>query len=326
MVSVPLVVLLASFGASLVLLIATMRLAPRWNLLAQPNARSSHRLPTPTVGGIAIVIPVLVTLLVSAGFGDRGMLGLFLAGGLLAVLGFLDDLKELGSLLRFACQTGAVVLLLSSLSLEAPWLIVLVVGFLLLWHVNLFNFMDGIDGIAATQTLLFCLGTQLIAGGIEGDAGIVCWAVVGATIGFLAFNWPPARIFMGDTGSLFLGLLIGGLVIEFHRAETVPYITSVILLSGFWFDASYTLCVRMLTGQPFTQPHRSHIYQRLTDRVGHRRTTLIFALLGCFWLVPLAWLSVEQPDWAYPIAMLAVLPYLGAAIGLKAGLQAQENA
>lgn len=317
--SIQVTVLLSSFVGSLLLLILTMRLAPRWNLLARANARSSHQSPTPSVGGVAIVLPVLIAVLVAAWSGDRVMLGLFLAGGWLAIVGFLDDLRELSPLLRFGCQTGAVFVLLSALSLETSWLAIGLIGFLLLWHVNLFNFMDGIDGIAATQTLIFCLGTQILADGIGGNAGIVSWAVIGAGLGFLAFNWPPARIFMGDTGSLFLGLVLGGLIIEFHRSDELPFIASIILLSGFWFDASYTLCVRMITGQRFTEAHRSHIYQRFTDQAGHLKTTALFAALGCFWLLPLAWLAVRYPDWAYPLAVLAVLPYLVAAVMLKAG-------
>ncbi len=93
---------------------------------------------------------------------------------------------------------------------------------------------------------------------------------------------------MGDVGSQFQGLVMGVVVLELHRSGQVPLVASLILLGGFWIDASYTLCVRMLTGQEFTRPYRSHLYQRVADRLGHGRATTLFGLVGVFWLLPLA--------------------------------------
>jgi Fuc2NAc and GlcNAc transferase len=181
--------------------------------------------------------------------------------------------------------------------------------------------MDGIDGIAAVQTLLYCVGVLLLAQGVEGEWGLLLWTISGATVGFLAFNWPPAKIFMGDVGALVLGLVLGTVVVALDQTGEVPFVASIILLSGFWFDASYTLCVRILTGQAFTQAHRSHLYQRLSDRLGHLGATSAFAALGMFWLLPLAWLSVRQPEWALACLLVAPVPYLGGALALKAGVQ-----
>jgi Fuc2NAc and GlcNAc transferase len=311
------VALVASFLVSILLLTVLIKLAPRFELIAHPNARSSHHSATPTMGGIAIVIPVFVALGAGAVVsGDGLLLGSVV---LLAVIGFLDDLRELGAGLRLSLQAIAVVLFLygADLGLAVFWQGV--IGLLLLWHVNLYNFMDGIDGIAAIQTLIFCIGSLLLTGGVAGDTGLLIWTISGATLGFLAFNWPPARIFMGDVGSLVLGLIVGALVIELHRTVGLPFLASIILLTGFWFDASYTLCIRVFTGQPFAQAHRSHLYQRLSDRIGHLGTTLLFALMGLIWLLPLAWLSVGHPVWSPACVAVAALPYLAGAVFLRAG-------
>lgn len=317
--------LIGSFALALVLAALVLTVARRLNALAHPNERSSHQIAKPTGGGVVIVIPVLAVLAAAAWQDERAALGLLLAGAGLALIGLLDDLKDLSAGLRFFCQIVAVAVVIYSLSLDTFWPLLGVFGFVLLWQVNLFNFMDGIDGIAATQALIFGLGTQWLGGGLLGWVGDLQWVLVGSTLGFLTFNWPPARIFMGDVGSLFLGLLIGAVVILLADSGKVPFIASLILLTGFWFDASYTLCVRILTDQTFTQAHRSHLYQRLADRIGHLRTTLLFAAMGLGWLLGLARLSVEYPDWAWPILLLAVLPYLAGAILLRAGLPARKN-
>lgn len=314
-----------SFVSSLLLVALIIRLTRYFKVLAHPNARSSHVTATPTLGGVAIVLPV-IALLAALSWqeawqdgGDGVMLRLLVAVTFLAGVGFVDDLRGLGAPVRLFCQAASVALVLEGLALPLPILWVAGIGFLLLWHVNLYNFMDGIDGIAAVQALLFCLGTLTLAGGIRGDWGLLLWVISGATLGFLAYNWPPAKIFMGDVGALVLGLLLGVAVIALELSAEVPFVASIILLTGFWFDASYTLCVRMLTGQAFTQAHRSHFYQRLSDRLGHLGATSVFAVLGLIWLLPLAWLSIDQPRWALAALLLAPLPYLVGALVLKAG-------
>ena len=322
-------VVLSSFVASLLLLALILNLAGRFELLAHPNARSSHLVATPTVGGIAIVVPIVILLAILSlngnGSEDGMMLRLLIAVSFLALIGFLDDLKGLGAGARLLCQAASVALMVEGFDLSVPLFWLAVIGFLLLWHVNLFNFMDGIDGIAAVQTLLYCVGVLLLADGVPGGWGLLLWTISGASIGFLAYNWPPARIFMGDVGALVLGLVLGVLVVALAESGEVPFIASIILLSGFWFDASYTLCVRMLTGQPFTQAHRSHLYQRLSDRLGHLGATSAFAVLGLIWLLPLAWLSMAEPRWALACLLAAPMPYLIGALVFKAGIQIEPD-
>ena len=199
----------------------------------------------------------------------------------------------------------------------------------LAWQINLYNFMDGIDGIAGSQALVFLVGAQLVAGGIPGWTGDLTWLACGGALGFLVFNFPPARLFMGDIGSGFLGLLTGALALLWWQQDLLHIVPSLILLAVFWLDASYTLIVRLLTGQPFTQAHRSHLYQKVAATRGHSWTTAGFLLYAIFWLLPLAWLAAHFPDEPGPLTWLwlipAGLPVLIAASRFRAGMPAQQG-
>jgi Fuc2NAc and GlcNAc transferase len=252
------------------------------------------------------------------------------AGGfILGVLGLWDDLSGLGRLFRFAVQAGvvlAVVLTLpqqSWLALPAlPAAVFLAVA--ILWHLNLFNFMDGIDGIAATQVLIFVFGSLALA--TEAPAWLtgLLWVMGGAGFGFLAFNWPPARIFMGDAGSLHFGLLLAALTLVLADDGLAP-VPGLILLSVFWTDASVTLVVRTLTGQNPFDSHRLHLYQKLAQRHGHRRTTAAFAAYGAFWLFPLAALAAYHSAVRWAALAAAVIPLLVMARVMKAGVPETEG-
>lgn len=302
-----------------------LKAAHTWQIYAHANERSSHEHPTPSIGGLAFVLPVLVLLgyLASVGYGN--LLGLACGCALVAGVSLWDDLAELSPKVRLPIHLVCVALALLSLSplqsesLSLWWL--LLFGLAIAWHLNLFNFMDGIDGYAGSQCLLFAAGSLLITSGGAGWTGAVLHLLVGSSIGFLVYNWPPARIFMGDVGSSFLGLLIGVLVAQMALTGVQPLIASLILLAGFWFDASYTLCVRILTRQRFTQAHRSHLYQRLTDQHSHRWVTLVFWVFGIFWLLPLAWLSKEMPSYAGLLLTFALIPLLYACWRTRAGQQ-----
>lgn len=315
-----------------------LKAAHNWQLYAHANERSSHEQPTPSIGGLAFVLPVLVLLGYLATVGYGNLLGLACGCALVAAVSLWDDLAELSPKVRFPIHLLSVALALLSLSgssigsadllgpdtLSLWWW--LPIGLAIAWHLNLFNFMDGIDGYAGSQCLLFALGSLLLTSGGTGWSGAVLHLLVGSSIGFLIYNWPPARIFMGDVGSSFLGLLIGVLVAEMALTSVQPLIASLILLAGFWFDASYTLCVRILTGQRFSQAHRSHLYQRLTDQHSHRWVTLAFWVFGVCWLLPLAWLSRENPGYAELLLTFALMPLLYACWRTKAGQQLQASA
>jgi glycosyltransferase WbpL len=312
-----------------------LRLGHRSALLAIPNARSSHVTPTPTLGGVAIVAPVLGWAAVH--MGEPLALVVVCSGGMLALLGLFDDLYDLPARLRLPVQLVAVAfavhglplpatLTLAPFGIDTPWLVALGAFVLLLWLVNLYNFMDGIDGLAAAQTICFCAAVLLLARPADAaPAAQLAWVVGGASLGFLLFNWAPARIFMGDVASGLLGALCGVLALSLDASRQLPLVASLILLAGFWFDASYTLCVRIATGQQFAAAHRSHLYQIFARRIGHARTTGMFIGYFWLWLVPLAWASVLTPAGTLLWIALALLPLAVASVALRAGLPEQRR-
>ena len=311
--------LVAGFGCALILEYLLIRASRQFGWFAIPNERSFHQAPTPSIGGLAIVLPVLAYLGYVSWTGVQAPLGLALGGGVLALVGIRDDIKEVSAVLRFGCHILAVALVLWQLELPYSFVVILCIGVVLVWHVNLFNFMDGIDGLAGSQCLFYCLGVLWLAGDLPGWLGELSWLLAGTAIGFLVFNWPPARIFMGDVGSGFLGLVLAVLALEMAQREFLPLVASLLLLAGFWFDASYTLCVRILSGQKFTQAHRSHLYQNLAAKKGHQWTTLAYLIFAGTWLLPLAYLSLRFSQLNILWLALAVAPMAVAAWYFEAG-------
>ena len=317
-----LILLGAGFAATAILEALVVALARRHGWLALPNERSFHSVATPAFGGVAFALPILVCL----GYLSLStplLRGLAIGGAGLALIGLLDDLREAGRGVRVGAQALALVLVFWTLQLDWPWWVYAPVGLLLVWHVNLYNFMDGIDGLLAVQTLFFCLAVPLLAGGVPGWPGVVLWLTAGAMLGFLVYNWPPARIFMGDTGSVFLGLLVGATVVHLVAHNDVPLSALSIVLTAFWFDASYTLCVRIATRQPFTEPHRSHLYQKLATRFGNLWTIVGFSAFCLLWLLPLALAADAFPasrGHGIVFQLLAAAPLAVAAWRWRAGL------
>ena len=327
---------LTALGAALVAALLTrvlIEIARRRAILAVPNERSSHTVPTPTLGGAAIALPVLFWSAYGIGQDPLCWAVLF-GGGILAILGFVDDLHDLSARVRFPVQCVAAAIAIGTVPLAMPlviepfriqpkWLVVGLDFLIVLWMVNLYNFMDGIDGIAASQCVVFCAGVLLI-GHPAAFVHEFLWLLLGSAIGFLWFNRAPARIFMGDVGSGLLGLLVGVTSLTLDARRQMPLIASLILLAGFWFDATYTLCVRIATGQKFASAHRSHLYQRYAGRFGHGRTTAMFVGYGVVWLMPLSLLCVRAPQWSIAWLLLSVLPLAVAAVNAKAGLPDEE--
>ena len=317
-----LIALFAGFLSATLLEALVLKCARHFRLFALPNARSFHDVPTPGIGGVAFVIPIVVYLAAVA-VASQGVglaLGLWPALTLVAAIGLWDDLSELSAKVRFSSHWVAVAWVLWFLDPTWHWAVVCVVALAIVWHINLFNFMDGIDGIAGVQCVVFCLSVQVLSGGVSGWQGDLLWLTMGGMLGFLVYNWPPARIFMGDVGSGFLGLLLGVLAVELWRSETLPLIACLILLAGFWFDATYTLCVRMITGQAFTEAHRSHLYQLVAARKGHLWTTVAYTVFGVVWLLPLAWLVIHFPSTSLLWLLIAVLPPAVLVVRLRVGL------
>jgi UDP-N-acetylmuramyl pentapeptide phosphotransferase/UDP-N-acetylglucosamine-1-phosphate transferase len=245
--------------------------------LARPNARSSHRVPTPQGGGIAVLVAV-IAVLAAAGlalpqtFADPGPLAIVLAAtAALAVLGAVDDIRPIAPMPRLVLQAIAVAVVIAALPAALrvvpmlPWWLeraLLAVG--VLWLVNLVNFMDGIDLITVAEVVPVTAALAAFgwSGALPPDAALTALALCGAMLGFAPFNRPVARLFLGDVGSLPVGLLLGWLLILL--AEN--HFAAALLLPLYYIaDATITLLRRLLRGEQVTQPHRSHFYQQAVD-------------------------------------------------------------
>lgn len=313
----PFVSFIVAFLATIAVLFVLLRRAASLRLISHPNQRSSHLQPTPSGGGIAIALPVMVWCAASwTPFG----ITLAVAGGLLATIGLLDDIFDLPATPRLLAQAVLVSAGVAMVWPEQPPVLLLAEIIATVWFVNLFNFMDGIDGIATCQTLVFCLGVVSLSDAAMQTQDQLIWVLSGACTGFLLLNSAPARIFMGDAGSLFLGFVIPAVALKLHFSGQLPLISSVILLSAFIFDATWTLGVRILTGQSFASAHRSHLYQRLAERIGHRRTTHLFVAYALIWLMPLAWLNLRLEAFQWTLLIVSVLPVFVLSIKFRSGL------
>jgi Fuc2NAc and GlcNAc transferase len=178
---------------------------------------------------------------------------------------------------------------------------------------NLYNFMDGIDGIAAVQCILAagCIGLLVLVYGGDQRYVLFCLLLVLAQTGFLLVNWPPARLFMGDAGSVPTGFLLGGLAILGWVEDIVPPGSWLILGAPFIVDATWTLVQRWRRGEPVTEGHRQHAYQRLARHWGsHLLVDLLLLALNAVWLFPLAWAAFVWPDQQWVLVILAIMPLL----------------
>lgn len=269
-----------------------------------PNARSSHSVPTPRGGGVAIVLAFLAALAWMWGQGlveSPAALAMFGAGAFIAVLGFLDDHGHIAARWRllghFAASAWALFwlgglppLTLFGAQLQMGWLGHILALFYLVWLLNLYNFMDGIDGIASIEAITTCVGACLLYLWV-GAPGLVAAPLVlaAAVAGFLLWNFPPARIFMGDAGSGFLGIALGVLSLQAAWASSGLFHAWLILLGVFVVDATVTLVRRLLRGDKVYEAHRSHAYQYASRRYGrHLPVTLAVLAINVLWLLPMA--------------------------------------
>ncbi|GGC79596.1 glycosyl transferase [Chelatococcus reniformis] len=284
--------------------------------LARPNARSGHRVPTPQGGGIAVLAAVIAgtagPLLAGALPGAGGpLLVLAVAATGIALLGAVDDIRPLPVIPRLAGQAIAVVLALTAGGAELRLLpeVPLAVErglelFAGLWFVNLTNFMDGLDLMTAAETvpLAAALAGLALAGWLPPAAGVVAGALLGALLGFVPHNWPVARLFLGDVGSLAIGLVLAWLL---YRLAAAGAITAAVLLPMYYcLDASITLLRRLRRGERIWQAHRDHFYQQAADRGMPGLTIVGWVVALNLVLVALAVLSLIYDGVAAQIALV----------------------
>lgn len=305
--------------ASAVAVAAVRRFAVRKAMLDVPNERSSHKVPVPRLGGAAFVPVVCVgaAMLLPRESMPTAVLAAFGAGAaLLYVVSLVDDIYSLSTTVRFVFQFGAAGLLLWAAAAEMPreagfwggdlrgWAGIVVAAGLAVWIVgliNIYNFMDGIDGIAGLQAVVGGLAWAAVgyAQGLVVAPGIGCVVAAGAA-GFLALNWPPAKIFMGDAGSTVLGFVFAGLpilaVVERGSGPAAPMwlATGVLVVWPFLADGTFTILRRLGRGENILTAHRSHLYQRLVIAgVAHRTVTLVFSGLAALGAAVAIWVHLD---------------------------------
>jgi Fuc2NAc and GlcNAc transferase len=306
------VIVLFAFAASVVLTGLLRAYALRRSLLDVPNERSSHVTTTPRGGGLAIV---LVVLAVTGWLQQHQLLPpglaqvLFGGGAAVALIGWIDDHRSLGAAVRAGTHLLAAAWAVYvfggvaeiDLGFARPTLGVTFGSALaviaIAWLINVYNFLDGTDGYAGTQAVCAALAGVLLFH-LAGQVGLamLCATVVAASAGFLVWNWSPAKIFMGDVGSYFLGYVFGVLALFGEKSASVPAMVWVMLLGVFIWDATLTLARRVLSGERWYEAHRSHAYQRLHQMgFSHRRIAFLLLAVNGLWIWPLTWAATVRP-------------------------------
>jgi FlaA1/EpsC-like NDP-sugar epimerase/UDP-N-acetylmuramyl pentapeptide phosphotransferase/UDP-N-acetylglucosamine-1-phosphate transferase len=310
--------------------------AEKWRILDFPNERSSHTLPTARGGGLVIVALTLIGIwglwAVFGPWSQSGVLSIYTLGAVVvAGVSLLDDLRTLPNWMKFIAHSLGALSVIAGFgywdTLTLPIIGTLHLGWAgtvitFLWIVgvtNAYNFMDGIDGIAAGQGVIAGLGWAVI-GGVNGQSvvGFLGVLIAATSLGFLGHNWPPARVFMGDVGSAFLGYTFAALPLMFTGrtvgpGTTAPLMWAILLIWPFLFDTGYTLLRRLIKGENILIAHRSHLYQRLVA-VGHTHglVTILYVLLAIAGaLAAQVWSPVAVVE---NMVVVAILPFFGIAL------------
>ena len=334
--SAVLVIALSGLAASALLTQIMRAVARGTGVLDIPNERSSHAVPTPRGGGVAIVV---VTTGAALWLAWRHVVpvapvyALAVGGVAVALVGFADDHRALPALTRLTvhfaaalwaliCLGGLPPLQIGAQVVSSAWAGYLFGALGIVWAINLFNFMDGIDGLAAGEAMFMSLAAASLGGlaGLGGGVAALSLMFAAACGGFLLWNWPPARIFLGDVGSGYLGYVIVVLALAATQRNPVALWVWLILGGAFFVDATVTLVRRTLRGERASQAHRSHAYQWLARRWGsHARVTGGVLVVNVLWLLPWAVVARRHPHLAVGAMLLAFVPLAVLALLLGAG-------
>jgi Fuc2NAc and GlcNAc transferase len=320
--------LMTAVGLALLLTTLFRSYALSHNLLDLPNPRGSHSTPTPRGGGVAIAITflVLVSLLCMKGDLPFSFTWAMLGGGIcVALIGFIDDHKHVAISLRLLSHfVGAIwglywlggfpSLTIFGVVLNLGWVGDLLAAVFLVWLLNLYNFMDGIDGIASIEAITVCISVSLLCFfQIESRYFWLPPLLLAFTVmGFLYWNFPQAKIFMGDAGSGFIGFILGLFSIQAAWESTKMFWVWIILLSVFIVDATLTLFQRIIKGEEFYKAHRKHAYQVAASQYGsHKVVSLSIGVINLIWLLPVAYLvSIQWIDGVLGV-IIALTPLVG---------------
>jgi len=275
---------------SFILTFLIMRFAVRNKMTVIPNERSLHDLPTPKGGGIAIVLTWYtgITILFLCGIIERNLFFALLSGIFLAIVSLIDDLNGLKPVIRLIIQFltailaffflgGLRPLIMPLINFNYDFLVYPAAIFGMVWFINLFNFMDGVDGFASTEAIIICSVLFIVSG------NLINLLLISCVFGFLFWNWPKAKIFMGDVGSTQLGFILVVLGIYFHNIYKFSILNWIMLSSPFWFDATLTLYRRWRNGEKLSEAHRKHVYQRIVQSgFSHLKVNIYLIAVNCF--------------------------------------------
>jgi UDP-N-acetylmuramyl pentapeptide phosphotransferase/UDP-N-acetylglucosamine-1-phosphate transferase len=289
--------LIISYTATLVV----RRIALHKKLLDIPNLRSSHVQPTPRGGGIAILMAWYFGLFWLKYFKliEPNLFFALISGFILASVSFIDDIFTLKPWIRILFQLltvlsglyfigGLKILYVNDFTFIVPFFLNIIVILSSIWFINLYNFLDGIDGYASVEAILIAVGMYIITG------NPILLLLIFSVLGFLVWNWPRAKIFMGDIGSTQLGYILIILGIHFNNLMEINVIGLLLLSSLFWFDATLTLFRRWKNNEKLSQAHKKHYYQRIVQYGFSHRKTVLYSIVINIFLIGLVFLSEKE--------------------------------
>lgn len=262
--------------------------ALKFKIIDIPNKRSSHTIPTPRGGGLAIVICwyIGITILFAVGQIAANLYYALMSGLILAIISLIDDVISLKPTVRLSAQMISAILaifllkenlavIISGWTISTQFILVPLFVIAIIWFINLYNFLDGIDGYASVEAISVAIIIYLFTG------NLICILLIACVSGFLFWNWPKARIFMGDVGSTQLGFILIVLGIYFNNEGQFNLILWIIITSPYWFDATLTLYRRWRNKEKLSQAHKKHIYQRIVQSgFSHLQTDMALIILN----------------------------------------------
>ena len=292
-------------------------------VVANPNFRTLHEMPTPSGGGIAFSSVFVVSIIVLELIGQLdtvSFLAFGIGGAAAALFGLADDVMDIRARVKLIIQCCLVIWTLFvfdggplvAVAWLPAWLAWGVSGFLLLWLINMYNFVDGVDGMASSGAVFICVAlliTLLMNDSGVSDLPVLLTILAVGCFAFLLFNWPPASVFMGDSGSVFLGYIFGTLIVYSVSIGEISFWTWLVVFGYFLGDTTTTTTIRVLQEKKWYGAHRSHAYQNLA-RIweSHLKVTGGVLIYHLVWLLPLAIWSGSSPSGEPVAAALALIP------------------
>lgn len=313
-------VLLIAFNVcfSYLFLAQTYNLLQKFNIFDHPNHRSLHSIPKLRGGGIAILLSYEIFVFICyilKYLSFELFMSQIIGGMLLGMVGWIDDRKHVPVIIRFACHFLSAISLLYLFN----WLPVIKIlgdqffiyffGTIIfciysVWMINLFNFMDGIDGIAVSELIVPSVFIAIVFGiNNHYELSLISVVIIASSILFYKYNWPPSKMFMGDVFSGFIGFYFASITLYINNVIKMSVLIVPVLLSVFIYDATITLVRRLLKKEKIWQPHSTHYYQKFAKKYGHKKVTVLVIIINIILFVP-AYLIFMKPEYDLYIAII----------------------